>query len=77
MRFNEIKLVEDPVDSSWIEDLAYDESSDGVIMSLNNGNQYLVNNMSEDDFMFWLQSDSKGKHWHTYIRDLHNVDRLF
>ena len=76
MRLSEIALIEEPVMSSWIEDLTYDEANGGTIMSLNNGNQYLVNGMSEDDFTFWLESDSKGKHWHAYIRDLHNVDRL-
>lgn len=77
MRFNEIELVEDPVESSWIEDIAYDEAQDGVLMTLNNGRQYIVNDMSEDDFTFWLESESKGQHWHAYIRDMHNVERLY
>jgi len=77
MRFNEIELVEDPVESSWIEDLEYSEAQDGVLMTLNNGRQYLVQDMSEDDFTFWFEAESKGQHWHAYIRDMHNVDRLY
>jgi hypothetical protein len=76
MRFTEIQLLEKPVLSSWITNLVQTRKTRTVVMTLNNGRKYRIENMSRYKFDQWHRSPSKGKFWHQYVKNRHNVTRV-
>jgi len=68
------KIEEVEVMSSWIADLTYEDNS--VMMTLNNGRQYRIHNVLPNTFKRWLKAPSKGKFWHSDIRDMFDVRRV-
>lgn len=76
MRFTEIQLQEKPVLSSWITDLVQTRKTRSVVMTLNNGRKYKIDNMSRYKFDLWNRAESKGKFWHQYVKKNHNVTRI-
>lgn len=73
MRLNQI-LTEVAVMSSWIEDLEYED--DEIIMTLNSGRMYSIAGVPEGMYREWLEADSKGKYWHSDIRDFYRTNRI-
>lgn len=61
-----VELYEDPVLSSWIDDLEFEGG--GVRMTLLNGKSYFIAGMTEDGWRDWIRAASKGKHWHRMIK---------
>lgn len=78
MKINDIlieqMLEEEPVMSSWIEDLSL--HGNDVEMELNSGRAYIINRVGEDLFDDWINARSKGKFWHSDIRDNYYVSRI-
>lgn len=76
MRFTEIQLQEKPVLSSWITNLVMTRKTNSVVMTLNNGRKYRIDNFSRYKFDLWNKAGSKGKFWHQYVKRNHNVTRI-
>ena len=76
MRFTEIQLQEKPVLSSWITDLVQTRKTNSVVMTLNNGRKYKIDNMTRYKFDLWNRAASKGKFWHQYVKKNHNITRI-
>jgi hypothetical protein len=76
MRFTELTLHEKSVLSSWITNLVQTRKTRSVVMTLNNGRKYRIDNMSRYKFDLWNQAGSKGKFWHQYVKKNHNVTRI-
>jgi hypothetical protein len=74
MKINEITLIEQPVLSSWIEDLTYTKNA--VIMTLGNAYEYKISNVPQSLYRAWIQAPSKGRFWHRRIKDRFVVTRL-
>ena len=70
------QLNEVAVNSSWIADLEYDGDYGDVIMTLNSGRTYQVAGVPEGMFEEWVLADSKGKFWHSDIRDHYRTTRI-
>lgn len=66
---NEVEVI-----SSWIAELEWDD--DGVIMILNSGREYKVHDVDFETFEEWVKAPSKGKFWHSDIRDMYIVTRI-
>jgi|APSaa5957512493_1039668.scaffolds.fasta_scaffold19624_2 hypothetical protein len=64
-------LSEEAVISSWISDLDYDDDTEGVWMRTLGGGEYLIPNVPREEFEAWLEADSKGRYWHSDIRDIY------
>ena len=63
--------------SSWIFDTARSATnSDNVIMTLENGNNYLVADVQDDTLREWQQADSAGSFFNANIRDQHIVTKM-
>lgn len=63
--------------SSWIFDTARSATnSDNVIMTLENGNNYIVADVQEDTLREWQQADSAGSFFNANIRDQHTVTKM-
>jgi len=73
MKYTDI-IQEEPVVSSWIADLSFED--DNVIMSLDSGRAYEIENVPEDVYTSWLDFGSKGQFWHGYIRGMYPVYRI-
>lgn len=71
----EVIAREQPVMSSWISDLALNQNG-SVIMSLNNGRKYRVDNIGSSLYNDWIGAQSKGKFWHAAIRGKYLVTRV-
>lgn len=52
-------LTEDPVMSSWINDITLQRNKKDVTMTLGNGTRYIVNNIGEPNFAAWKAAQSK------------------
>ncbi len=75
MRLFELNLDEEAVLSSWIEDLAIDKDGD-VLMSLHSGRSYVIQNLGKDTYQTWISAGSKGKFWHSNIKNNYQVRRV-
>jgi frataxin-like iron-binding protein CyaY len=69
-------LTEDPVMSSWINDITLQRNKKDVTMTLGNGTRYIVNNIGEPNFAAWKAAQSKGQFWHSNIRGTFKVRKL-
>ncbi len=79
MRINEIErmLDEEAVFSSWIDDLSLAKDGSGdVVMTLHSGRRYVVTDVGKPLFLEWIDAMSKGKFWHSNIRDYHTTYRI-
>lgn len=76
MKFTEIQLQEKFVLSSWITNLVMTRKTNSVVMTLKNGRKYRIENISRYKFDLWNKAESKGKFWHQYIKNRHNVTRI-
>lgn len=75
MRLDELEMIaEVNVISSWIEDLEYED--DSVVMTLISGRQYRIHDIDYEIYEEWMKSMSKGKFWHSDIKDFFNVVRI-
>jgi len=61
--------------SSWIFD-ASREDDNTVTMTLENGNKYAIEGMSDDTLRQWQDSDSAGKFFNEDIVLNHTIQRL-
>lgn len=73
MRYEHL-IQEEPVISSWISDLTYDDGD--VIMTLDSGREYQIQNVPLDVYESWMDFGSKGQFWHGYIRGMYQVWRI-
>lgn len=74
MRILEIvPLLEAPVKSSWIMDIA--RAGQDIVMTLN-GRRYLLKNVPLSVFDAWYRSPSKGKFWHKRIRHVYRANPI-
>jgi hypothetical protein len=65
------------MNSSWIFDTARSTSnSDDVVMTLENGKNYLVEDVSNDTLRDWQQADSAGSFFNASIRSQHTVTKM-
>ena len=65
------------MNSSWIFDTARSATnSDDVIMTLENGKNYLVESVSDDTLRDWQQADSAGSYFNANIRAQHTVTEM-
>jgi frataxin-like iron-binding protein CyaY len=69
-------LNEDPVMSSWINDVTLQRNKKDVTMTLGNGTRYVVNNIGQPNFTAWMSAQSKGQFWHSNIRGRFRVRRI-
>lgn len=72
-RLNHNKLLEEPVDSSWIADIDAEYQDDGtllVIMTTLDGREYELPGIDKKTYREWLKAPSKGRFWWSRIRDL-------
>jgi hypothetical protein len=60
-------LFEDPVVSSWISDLTYDEEKGCTIMTTKTGKQYPFR-MNKDKYESWHKFWSKGRFYHRAVK---------
>lgn len=74
MKLDEVLLNEQPVFSSWIEDLAYKQG--GVVMTLGSGRVYFVARVKPALFKSWIAAASKGRFWHRQIKERHITTRI-
>lgn len=90
MRIDEVlHLTEERVYSSWIYDITpltrqglsgrlrtlIGGVSD-VVMTLGNGNRYLIKDVPNSLIKRWLSSTSKGRFWHWQIKDRYPTQKL-
>ena len=75
MKLSEI-LTEKPVESSWITDLTYNRPNRTLTMRLSNGRVFSVPNISRLMFVKWAKSPSKGRFFHTFIKDSYLITRI-
>lgn len=73
---SEAVLDEQPVLSSWITDITLQKNERDVTMTLGNGRRYKVASVGRPVYTAWVNSNSKGKFWHTNIKRRHRVLRL-
>lgn len=70
-------LNEVQVQSSWIEDIELDYDDGDVIMTLLSGRAYRIENFPEELYELWIEADSPGKFWHSYVAGMYNTKRIF
>lgn len=75
MRLAEL-LLEKPVESSWITNLTYNRPNRVLTMRLANGRSFAIPGISRATFEQWTKAPSKGRFFHKYIKDKHQVNRL-
>lgn len=68
---NEVKVM-----SSWISDVRYNRKARLLTMILNNGRAYLIDGISRHMFDRWKSAPSKGRFWHSHIKNKYNVRRI-
>jgi hypothetical protein len=64
-------LTEEAVNSSWIEDLTYDEETSSVIMTTLTGASYEIPDVPYEEFEAWVSAPSKGKHWWSDVKGIY------
>jgi hypothetical protein len=69
LTYNEF-LLEKPVISSWIADLEYDDDLEAVIMTTLGGGEYTITDVPYEEFEYWVEAESKGKHWWSDIKGI-------
>ena len=69
-------LIEKAVESSWITDLVYNRPNRVLTMRMSDGKSYSVPGITRELFERWLNSPSKGKFFHKYIKDIYQVNRI-
>jgi len=69
-------LIEKPVESSWIVDLRFSRPSKTLTMRLSNGREFRIPGMTRTTFERWTNAPSKGRFFHTNIKDRYQVNRI-
>ena len=69
-------LVEKPVESSWIVDLRFNRPKKILTMHLSNGRAFTIPNITRTTFERWTNAPSKGRFFHTNIKDRYQVNRI-
>jgi len=69
-------LTEKPVQSSWITDLWYNRPNKTVTMRLSNGRRFSIPGITRAGFEKWVNNNSKGRYFHDFIKDNHQVTRI-
>jgi len=64
-------LTEEAVNSSWIEDLTYDEEAGSVIMTTIGGRSYEIPDVPYEEYEAWISAPSKGKWWWSDIKGIY------
>lgn len=75
MKLREL-LAEAPVQSSWITDMHYGRKQRLIHITLSSGRVYTIVGASEDLYRNWMNSESKGKFFHQYLRGKFKVWRI-
>jgi hypothetical protein len=57
-----------PVGSTCVDTLSYDTLTDVLVVSLNNGTDVAYMNYSFDEFVAFVNSDSKGSFYNHYVK---------
>jgi hypothetical protein len=65
-----ITLLEEFVNSSWIEELVYDEEMNGIWMRTLNGGEYFIPDVPKEEYEEWVSAPSKGKHWWSDVKGI-------
>lgn len=69
-------LAEAPVQSSWIRDIHYGRKQRLIHLTTSSGRVYTIVGVSEDLYNNWMNSESKGKFFHQYLRGKFKVWRI-
>lgn len=69
-------LNEKQVLSAWISDLSYNRPNKTVTMRLSNGRQFSIPGITRTGFEKWINNNSKGRYFHDFIKDNHQVTRI-
>lgn len=74
MRLSEI-LLEKPVQSTWITNIAHNRSSKIITMKLSNGKVFSIPGVTRTTFEQWTRAPSKGSFFHQKIKNRYNIIR--
>jgi hypothetical protein len=55
-------------DSALVNATEYTREDQELVIEFNNGARYLYKNFTADDYLAFLEAESKGKHFLTHIR---------
>jgi hypothetical protein len=55
-------------ESSLVNATEYTREDQELVIEFNNGTRYLYKNFTADDYLAFLEAESKGKHFLTHIR---------
>jgi hypothetical protein len=69
-------MMRDPVASSNVVSVGYDEPSQTLEVEFTNGTIYQYFNVGEPLFQEFMQAPSKGQFLNTYIRNAHAYSRV-
>ena len=75
MKISEI-LVEKHVQSSWITDLTLNRPNKILTMKLSNGRAFSIPGISRTTFEQWTKSPSKGRFFHSRIKNRFVITRI-
>lgn len=75
MKIKEI-LFEKAVESSWIVSLTHNRPNKRLTMSLSSGKVYSILNITRTTFEKWTRCESKGKYFHTFIKNRFPIIRI-
>lgn len=69
-------LCEKAVESSWITNLTHNRPNKTVTMRLSTGRTYAIPGITRTTFEHWVKSPSKGRFWHSRIKNVHRAIRI-
>lgn len=75
MRIHEL-LLEKPVQSTWITNIAHNRSNKVITMKLSNGKAFSIPGVTRTTFEQWTRSPSKGRFFHQKIKGRYNITRI-
>lgn len=68
-------LTEKTVQSTWITDLSYNRPNKILTMVLSNGRRFIIRGISRSVFDKWTAAESKGRFFHTSIKNNYTIIR--
>lgn len=69
-------LIEKPVTSTWISNIAYNRNKRIATMRLSNGRTFSIPGVTRTTFEKWTNSPSKGEFFHAAIKGRYNIQRI-
>lgn len=70
------QLSEKSVESSWITDITHNRPNKVVTMRLSNGRSFSIQGIARTGFEKWVNSRSKGRYFHDFIRGNYKITRI-